>query len=216
MKIPVIAHSLQYPVTSIVHQLNYNEWAEDTRKSLSTFYGFDFPTDENGTKYTANTFPFTSDVRTFGTDAELKLFEDNFFDKIVPTYSYYRFTNILNDSKTGFAEGFEDFISCNTQARVDELYKKMTIDYPVPVLIQQCNDDGSVRTHMTRLFENSVKNGKNNGIETVYYNGSKHGGDIGNDVTYLAKDNTTLNVRESSVKMSKFITDIENTITDKK
>ncbi|MBQ5590829.1 MAG: hypothetical protein IIU65_04035, partial [Clostridia bacterium] len=37
-KIPVIAHSLQYPVTSIVHQLYYNEWAEGTRKSLSTFY----------------------------------------------------------------------------------------------------------------------------------------------------------------------------------
>jgi len=214
-EIPVIAHSLQYPVTSIVHQLYYNEWATDTRKSLSNFYNFAFPNDENGTAYTPSTFPFTSAIRTFGTDAELDLLEDNFFDKIVPKYSYYRFTNILNDSKIGFASGFEDFISCNTQERVDELYKKMTIDYPVPVLVQQCLDDGSVRTHMTKHFVNSVENGSNN-ITAIYYNGSKHGGDIGNDVTYLAKDNTTLSVRESSVKMSKFITDIENTITDKK
>lgn len=215
-KIPVIAHSMQYPVTSIVHQLYYNEWATDTRKRLSNFYGFDFPTDESGTEYTSNTFPFTSDIRTFGTDAELQLLEDNFFDKIVPTYSYYRFTNILNSTKTGFAEGFENFISCNTQEEVNELYSKMTIDYPVPVFIQQCLNDGSVRTNMTKLFENSVKNGKNNGIEAIYYNGNKHGGDIGNDVTYLAKDNTTLSVRESSVKMSEFFNNIENTITDKK
>ena len=91
----------------------------------------------------------------------------------------------------------------------------MTINYPVPVLVQQCLDDSSVRTNMTKHFVNSVKNGSNN-ITAIYYNGSKHGGDIGNDVTYLAKDNTTLSVRESSVEMSKFITNIENTITDKK
>ena len=214
-KIPVIAHSMQYPVTSIVHQLYYNEWATDTRKRLSNFYNFAFPNDENGTAYTANTFPFTSDIRTFGTDAELQLLEDNFFDKVAPVYSLYRFTNILNDTKTGFAAGFEDFISCNTQERVDELYKKMTINYPVPVLVQQCLDDSSVRTNMTKHFVNSVKNGSNN-ITAIYYNGSKHGGDIGNDVTYLAKDNTTVSVRESSVEMSKFITNIENTITDQK
>ena len=30
----------------------------------------------------------------------------------------------MNKVVVFFAEGFEDFISCNTQARVDELYKK--------------------------------------------------------------------------------------------
>ena len=210
-KIPVIAHSLQYPVTSIVHQLYYNEWAENTRKSLARFYGFEFPN-----SYTIDSFPFTADVRTFGSDDELSLLQDNFFDKIANGYSIYKYSNILNANKDGFASGFEDFITCNTQARVNELYSNMTIDYPVPVLIQQCLDDGSVRCNMTKLFENSIKNGNNNGITAIYYNGSKHGGDIGNDVNYLAKDNTALSVRQSSVEISNFITNIENTIVDKK
>lgn len=210
-KIPVIAHSMQYPVTSIVHQLYYNEWAENTRKTLARYYNFDFPSG-----YNIDNFPFTSDIRTFGSNDELSLLEDNFFDKIANGYSVYKYSNILNSNKDGFASGFEDFISCNTQARVNELYSNMTIDYPVPVLIQQCLDDGSVRTPMTKLFAKSIKNGNSHGLTEIYYNGSKHGGDIGNDVTYLAKDNTSLSVRESSVEISNFITNIENTITDKK
>lgn len=210
-KIPVIAHSMQYPVTSIVHQLYYNEWAENTRRTLARFYNFDLP---NG--YTLDTFPFTSDIRTFGSADELSLLENNFFDKIANGYSVYKYSNILNSNKDGFASGFEDFISCNTQARVNELYSNMTIDYPVPVLIQQCLDDGSVRTPMTKLFANSIKKGNSHGLTEIYYNGSKHGGDIGNDVTYLAKDNTSLSVRQSSVEITNFITNIENTITDKK
>lgn len=214
-EIPVIAHSLQYPVTSIPHQLYYNEWT-DSRKSIALYYNFDFPNDENGEAYTAQTFPFTTDTRTFGTADELQLFEDNFFDKIACNKSMYRYTNILNSSGTAFASGFEDFISSTDQDRINEMYSAMTIDYPVPVLVQQCIDDGAVRCSMTKLFVDSVKNGNGKDVTAIYYNGSKHGGDIGNETTYLAKDGETLTVRESSVKITEFITNIENTVTIKK
>ncbi|MGN0173764.1 MAG: alpha/beta hydrolase family protein [Acutalibacteraceae bacterium] len=213
-EIPVIAHSLQYPVTSITHQLYYNEWTS-SRKSIANYYNFDYPNDENGTAYDVNTFPFTTDVRTFGSTAELQLLEDNFFDKIAPAKSVYRFTNIMNSEHTAFASGFEDFISCTDETRLNEMYSNMTIDYPVPVLVQHCLDDGSVRCSMTKYFVNSIKNGNGEDVTAIYYNGSKHGGDIGNETTYLAKDGETLSVRESSVEITKFITNIENSITEK-
>ena len=205
-KIPVLAHSLHYPVTSHRRQIYDNTWASRNANDSAYFYYFNYDkyNEAHGNDYKFTTFPFANSSTTASND-ELELYNYNFADKIATQDSIWRYCSSFFDySKKTFKEGYEDFISATDEARVAELYGKVSIDYPVPVLAQHGLTDGSVNCQFTKYFVNAVNRGNGKTAQGIYYNTSVHGVCIGDKATYTCNDGAEYTIAQSGYEMYQF------------
>lgn len=205
-KIPVLAHSLHYPVTSHRRQIYDNTWASRNANDSAYFYYFNYDkyNQAHGTDYKFTTFPFANSSTT-ASDDELELYNYNFADKIAINESIWKYCSSFFDYGTKtFKEGYEDFISTIDETRVAELYDKVSIDYPVPVLAQHGLTDGSVNCQFTKYFVNAVNRGSGKTAQGIYYNTSVHGVCIGDKATYTCNDGAEFTIAQSGYEMYQF------------
>lgn len=205
-KIPVLAHSLHYPVTSHRRQVYDNTWGTRNANDSAYFYYFNYDkyNEAHGTDYKFTTFPFANSSTT-ASDNELELYNYNFADKIATQDSIWRYCSSFFDYSTKtFKEGYEDFISTTDEARVAELYEKVSIDYPVPVLAQHGLTDSSVKCQFTKYFVDAVNRGNGESAQGIYYNTSTHGTCIGDKATYTCNDGAEYTIAQSGYEMYQF------------
>lgn len=205
-RIPVLAHSLHYGVTSHRRQIYDNTWASRNANDSAYFYYFKYDkyNEAHGTDYKFTTFPFANSS-TKASEDELELYNYNFADKIATQDSIWRYCSSFFDYSTKtFKEGYEDFISTTDEARVAELYDKVSIDYPVPVLAQHGLTDGSVKCQFTKYFVNAVNRGSGKTAQGIYYNTSVHGVCIGDKATYTCNDGAEYTIAQSGYEMYQF------------
>ncbi|MGN0174577.1 MAG: hypothetical protein ACI39F_09070, partial [Acutalibacteraceae bacterium] len=205
-KIPVLAHSLHYPVTSHRRQVYDNTWASRNANDSAYFYYFNYDqyNESHGTDYKFSTFPFANSS-TKASEDELELYNYNFASKIAINESIWKYCSSFFDYSTKtFKEGYEDFISTTDEARVAELYEKVSIDYPVPVLAQHGLTDGSVNCQFTKYFVDAVNRGNGESAQGIYYNTSVHGTCIGDKATYTCNDGAEYTIAQSGYEMYQF------------
>ena len=199
-RVPVLAYVGDSPVTSFYRQLYCESWDNNNIKRVAKMYNFDF----SNTGYTYDTFPFTLQSKQIS-DLERQLFIDNFKDKVLPANTIWKYCQFFDNDTKEFKAGFEDFLTATDPARVQELYSKIAIDFPVPYLICHASIDSSVSYNYSKYFVDAINrgNGAKAELKTYEVKQSAHC-NLGDLTTYPCKDGSQFTAVSSFDEMLKF------------
>lgn len=199
-RVPVLAYVGDSPVTSFYRQLYCESWDNNNIKNVAKMYNFDF----SNTGYTYDTFPFTLQSKQISPE-ERQLFIDNFKDKVLPVNTIWKYCQFFDNDTKEFKAGYEDFLTATDPARVQELYSKIAIDFPVPYLICHASIDSSVSHDYSKYFVDAINrgNGAKAELKTYEVKQSAHC-NLGDLTTYPCKDGSQFTAVSSFDEMLKF------------
>lgn len=214
-EVPVIAQINESSVTSLYRQAYCDSWTGDGVHLIHWNFNFDFTgfEDENGVKYTPQTFPYSKSMDSISDD-ERQLFINNFEKKIVPNNHIWKYISCYDYENKQFKPGYEDFLTATDETRIAEMYDSISVDYPVPLLTVHATGDAAVSYVYSKRLTDAINRSENGNATLITYGGNTHCR-IGGTVSVTCEDDTVLNVYDSLPKMFDFVKEQETLFENK-